>query len=79
MTLNMGAELQGHSLENGMFKSGRIEIGSGATVGVAALVHYGTKMGGGSVLEADSFLLKGSDLEPGSRWRGNPADECAER
>jgi glucokinase len=27
------------SLENGMFKSDRIEIGAGATVGVAALVH----------------------------------------
>jgi non-ribosomal peptide synthetase-like protein len=75
VTLNMGCELQAHSLENGVFKSDHIAIEDRCTVGVAALVNYGTTMERGSVLEADSFLMKGSRVAGGSRWRGNPATE----
>jgi non-ribosomal peptide synthetase-like protein len=75
VTLNMGAEIQAHSLENGVFKSDRITIGDRCTVGVAALVNYDATMGAGAVLEADSFLMKGSQIAEGARWRGNPAGE----
>jgi non-ribosomal peptide synthetase-like protein len=78
VTLNMASEIQGHSLENGMFKSDRIEIASGCTVGVAALVHYGTRMRPGAILEADSFLMKGSEIPENARWRGNPATEVVQ-
>ena len=73
--LNAGAVIQGHSLEEGTFKSDHIEIGARATVGVSALVHYGTTLEPEAVLEADSFLMKGSCVSRGSRWRGNPANE----
>lgn len=74
-TLNAGSTLQAHSLEDGRFKSDWIELASGCTVGTGALVHYGVRMGERSTLEADSFLMKGAHLEPGSLWSGNPAAE----
>jgi non-ribosomal peptide synthetase-like protein len=73
VTLGAGAIVHGHSLEDGTFKSDRIRIGSGATVGPGALVHYGVSVGDGTVIGADSFLMKGESTEPGSTWRGNPA------
>jgi non-ribosomal peptide synthetase-like protein len=75
VALNAGSVIQCHSLEDGVFKSDYTTIGAGATVGVHAFVHYGVTMGAGSVLDADAFVLKGEEMEPGSRWRGNPATE----
>jgi non-ribosomal peptide synthetase-like protein len=74
-TFGMGSHLQSHTLEDGAFKSDLIIIGDRCTVGTGALVNYGVVMGDGSVLEPDSFLMKGSRVEPGARWRGNPATE----
>jgi len=73
VTLGSGAVVHGHSLEDGTFKSDRIRIGSGVTVGSGAIVHYGVNVGDGTVIGADSFLMKGESTEPGSIWRGNPA------
>jgi non-ribosomal peptide synthetase-like protein len=75
VTLNAGSNLQCHSQEDYAFKSDRITIGSGCTVGVGALVHYGVTMGDGAVLAPDSFLMKGEEVPPGARWGGNPAME----
>ncbi|MGN8020274.1 Pls/PosA family non-ribosomal peptide synthetase [Phyllobacterium sp. 22229] len=72
-TLNEGCVIQAHSLEEGAFKSDFIRIGKGCTLGPAAFVHYGVVMGNGSVVDADSFVMKGEVLEPNSIWRGNPA------
>jgi non-ribosomal peptide synthetase-like protein len=71
--LSEGATIQGHSLEEGLFKSDRIRIGSGCTIGSGALVHYGVTMGDNVVLEPDSFLMKGESPDSGTTWRGNPA------
>ncbi|WP_433290404.1 Pls/PosA family non-ribosomal peptide synthetase [Pseudonocardia sp. CA-142604] len=73
VTLNVGSVIQCHSQEDGAFKSDYITIGSGCTLGVGAFVHYGTTMGDGSVLEPDSFLMKGEEVPPHERWGGNPA------
>jgi len=72
-TLSEGSIIQGHSLEEGVFKSDTITIGNGCTLGTAAFVHYGVRMGDNVVLEADSFLMKGEILDSGTTWRGNPA------
>ncbi len=72
-TLNAASEIQCHSLEEGVFKSDRIRIGSGATVGAAALVHYGVDMGAEVDLAPGSFLMKGEAPEPKTIWKGNPA------
>jgi non-ribosomal peptide synthetase-like protein len=72
-TLNLGSTIQCHSQEDGAFKSDRITIGAGCTVGVGAWVHYGVTMGDGAVLAPDAFLMKGEDVPPHTRWAGNPA------
>jgi acetyltransferase-like isoleucine patch superfamily enzyme len=69
--------LQGHSLEEGVFKSDYIKIGSGCSIGCNAFVHYGVTMGERAVLDADSFLMKGETVEAHAHWRGNPPRRCA--
>jgi non-ribosomal peptide synthetase-like protein len=76
---NAGTIIQPHSQEDGAFKSDRITLGSGCTVGVGALVHYGVTMGDGATLAADSFLMKGEDVPAQAQWGGNPARDMARR
>jgi non-ribosomal peptide synthetase-like protein len=71
--LNERSTIQCHSLEDGAFKCDRITVGTGCTIGVNAFVHYGVTIGDGAVLDADSFLMKGEEIAPHARWRGNPA------
>jgi non-ribosomal peptide synthetase-like protein len=74
-TLNAGSRIQCHSQEDGAFKSDRITIGAGCTLGTSSLVHYGVTMGDGSELAPDAFLLKGEEIPERARWAGNPARE----
>ncbi|HTF52376.1 MAG TPA: Pls/PosA family non-ribosomal peptide synthetase [Pseudonocardia sp.] len=74
-TFNAGSIIQCHSQEDGAFKSDRITIGAGCTLGVGALVHYGTTIGDRSVLAPDSFLMKGEEMPQRAEWGGNPARE----
>jgi non-ribosomal peptide synthetase-like protein len=77
-TLNAGSVLQCHSQEDGGFKSDRIVLGDGCTLGVNAWVHYGVTMGDGAKLASGSFLMKGEEMPPGTVWGGNPAKEMRE-
>ena len=72
---NERSKIQCESQEDGTYKSGRTTLGAGCSVGVGAFVHYGVTMGDGSVLAADSFLMKGEHVPPCARWGGNPARE----
>ena len=76
-TINAGATLQAHSMEDGIFKSDHIAIGSGVTLGAATFVHYGVTIGDGAVLAPDSFLMKGTEVPTRARWQGNPAREVS--
>jgi non-ribosomal peptide synthetase-like protein len=78
-TFNVNTTVQCHSQEDGGFKSDRIVIGAGCTLGVGAWVHYGVTMGDGAVLAADSFLMKGEEMPPNTTWGGNPAKKMRER
>jgi non-ribosomal peptide synthetase-like protein len=71
--LNERSTIQGHSLEDGVFKSDYVSIGEACTVGVGAFVHYGTRIEDEAVLGADSFLLKGETVPRRAVWSGNPA------
>ena len=73
--LNEGSVIQGHSLEEGIFKCDNIKIGSACTIGPGAFVHYGVNMGDNVVLDPDSFLMKGESPGANTTWRGNPAKE----
>jgi non-ribosomal peptide synthetase-like protein len=72
-TLSVRSIVQPHSQEDGAFKSDRIAIGAGCTLGIASLIHYGATVGDGVVLAPDSFLMKGEEVPPHERWGGNPA------
>ncbi|MDG4786628.1 amino acid adenylation domain-containing protein [Micromonospora sp. WMMD1102] len=72
-TLSEGSTLHSHSLEDGSFKTDRIRLGSGCSVGTGALVHYGVELADGVLVAPDSFVMKGSSLPSGTVWRGNPA------
>ncbi|MFF0989027.1 Pls/PosA family non-ribosomal peptide synthetase [Kocuria nitroreducens] len=72
--LNAGSYIQCHSQEDYAFKSDATTIGSGCTLGVATMVHYGVTMGHGVVLAPDSFLMKGTEVPDNERWGGNPAE-----
>jgi non-ribosomal peptide synthetase-like protein len=73
--LNARSALWCHTLEDGAFKSDRLTVGVGAALGVGAFVLYGAVVGDGAVLDADSFVLKGEEVAPATRWAGNPAVE----
>ncbi|OLM20948.1 MULTISPECIES: Pls/PosA family non-ribosomal peptide synthetase [unclassified Pseudonocardia] len=74
-TLNAGSIVQCHSQEDGAFKSDRTVLDSGVTLGVAAFVHYGVRIGADAEIAADSFLMKGEEVPARAYWGGNPAGE----
>jgi non-ribosomal peptide synthetase-like protein len=78
VTINVGAWIQCHSQEDYVFKSDSINIGSGCTLGVGAEILYSVTIGDGAVLAPDSFLMKGEEVPPHTRWGGNPAREMPE-
>ncbi|MFE0020923.1 Pls/PosA family non-ribosomal peptide synthetase [Amycolatopsis sp. NPDC059021] len=75
VALNAGSNIQCHSQEDGGFKLDSITIEDGCTVGTHAWVHYGVRMGQGSELAIDSFLMKGEEVPRQAQWGGNPASE----
>ncbi|GAB3252793.1 Pls/PosA family non-ribosomal peptide synthetase [Arthrobacter pigmenti] len=74
-SLNLASVVQCHSMEDGVFKLDAIDIGRGVTLGVGSYLLYDVVMGDSSVLEADSFLMKGSQVPGGARYGGNLAQE----
>jgi non-ribosomal peptide synthetase-like protein len=78
VTINAGVWIQCHSQEDYVFKSDSITIGSGCTLGVGAEILYSVMIGDGAVLAPDSFLMKGEEVPPHTRWGGNPAREMRE-
>jgi non-ribosomal peptide synthetase-like protein len=72
--LNTASVIQPHSLEEGVFKSGRVKLGVGCTLGSAGNVHYDVSTGDFVVIEPNSFVMKGESIECGATWIGNPAE-----
>ena len=77
--LNTQCVIQPHSLEEGVFKSDYVKIGTGCTLGVASNVHYGVIMGDYVVLEPNSFVMKGEIADTDTTWGGNPAKSVGDR
>jgi non-ribosomal peptide synthetase-like protein len=77
--LGAGSVIQNHSLEDGVFTSDHSSIGTGVTIGTSAFVHLGVTIGDGGVLDANAFLMKGSEMPPFTGWAGNPAEEHSGR
>jgi non-ribosomal peptide synthetase-like protein len=73
--LNRDCVLQSHSLEDGIYKSGRISIGDNCSIDPRAFVHYEVGMQCDVSLKSDAFVMKGEELSNNSVWAGNPAKE----
>jgi non-ribosomal peptide synthetase-like protein len=71
--MNATCVIQPHSLEEAVFKSDHVKLGTGCTLGVSSNLHYGVTIGDYVVLEADSFLMKGEIVDSDTTWSGNPA------
>lgn len=76
-TLGAQSLLQGHSLEDGVFKSDHIRLGDRFSLGPKGFVHYGVVAGDGVRVDPDAFVMKGEQLADGACWRGNPAQAVA--
>jgi non-ribosomal peptide synthetase-like protein len=76
-TLNDGSVIQCHSMEDGTFKSDHTVVGHHVTLGVGAFIHYGVTLGDRTVVEPDSFVMKGERTPNGARWGGNPAADLS--
>lgn len=74
-TFNEGVHVQGHSMEDGAFKSDYVVIGNGCTLAVDSWVNYGVVLHDGSSVGADAMLMKGEDVPEGATFTGNPARE----
>lgn len=74
-TFNEGATIQGHSMEDGTFKSDYVVIGDRCSLGVDVWINYGATLHTGSTLRADALLMKGEDVPEGTSYVGNPARE----
>ncbi|AXJ11304.1 Pls/PosA family non-ribosomal peptide synthetase [Arthrobacter sp. PM3] len=74
-TFNEGVHVQGHSMEDGTFKSDYIVFGNRCSIGVDGWVNYGVTMRDGSTLGADAMVMKGEDVPENSTFTGNPARE----
>ncbi len=73
VNLNAACVVQGHSLEEGVFKSDKVHISAGCSLAAGAFVHYGVHMGENVELGPNAFLMKGEAPPKGSLWQGNPA------
>lgn len=71
--LNSHCVIQPHSLEESVFKSGRVTLGVGCTLGCAANLHYDIVLGDFTSVEQNSFVMKGEVVDDDTTWRGNPA------
>jgi non-ribosomal peptide synthetase-like protein len=71
--LNDLCVIQPHSLEESVFKSGRVKIGMGCTLGAWSNLHYDVTLGDFVVIDTNSFLMKGEIVDSNSFWSGNPA------
>ena len=72
-SVNVDSNLLGYTVENGVFKVGRITIGRRCFVGARAAVGLDTVIEDGGALEDLSFLPSGGRIAPGEVWRGSPA------
>jgi non-ribosomal peptide synthetase-like protein len=70
--LNFDVVIQNHLFEDRIFKSSRLKIGDGCSIGNMAVVLYDTEMENGSSIGPLSLLMKGERVPAASRWQGIP-------
>jgi hypothetical protein len=64
--------LSGHTVEDGVVKTGRVRVGRGVTIGVGSVIEIGVDIGDECRVGALSFVPKGSRLASGVTYAGTP-------
>lgn len=72
VALNMGVIVQNHLFEDRIFKSSKLSIGNGCSLGNMAVILYDTEMKDGSTMAPLSLLMKGETLPAQTHWVGIP-------
>ena len=71
------ASLLGFTVEDGMLKIGRIDIGERCFVGTGSVLREETVMENDAALEDLSCLRRGGKIPRGERWLGSPAQRVS--
>jgi non-ribosomal peptide synthetase-like protein len=71
--VNATSNLQTHLFEDRVMKVGKIEIGSGVTVGALTTVLYNTRVGDYAELGPLTIVMKGEAIPAHTEWAGAPA------
>ena len=71
--VNRMSALQTHLYEDRVMKVGRVEVGTGVTVGAFATVLYDTEVGDYARLRPLTVIMKGESIPANSEWEGSPA------
>jgi acetyltransferase-like isoleucine patch superfamily enzyme len=64
--------LSGHTVEDGIVKTGRVTLGDGVTIGLCSVVEIDVEAGAGAQVGAVSFVPKHARLEAGQVYVGIP-------
>ncbi len=65
--------LSGHTVEDGLLKTGRITIGNRVTIGLGSVIDIGVRVGDGAQIGALSLLTKHMSLDADTTYAGIPA------
>jgi maltose O-acetyltransferase len=68
--IGWGAEILTHEFVDGTFRTGKVEIGEGCTIGVRSVVRSGVTIGDGAIVGMHSFVNR--DVEAGDIVGGVP-------
>jgi len=72
VVIGADAHVSGHTVENGIVKTGRVTLGDRVTVGVGSVIEIGVAVGESSQVGALSFVPKHARLEPKTVYAGIP-------
>jgi len=72
-SINPDANVCCHSLEDGLLKIRRVELGRNVSVGICSVIGLDVVVGDGAVIDDMTCVQAGGRLGPGERWAGSPA------
>ncbi|MDX7951901.1 amino acid adenylation domain-containing protein [Lichenihabitans sp. Uapishka_5] len=75
--INAVAALQTHLYEDRVMKVGRVNIGTGVTIGGGSTVLYDTHVGDHARLGPLTLVMKGESIPANTEWNGAPAEPKA--
>lgn len=75
--VNALSALQTHLYEDRLMKVGRVNVGTGVTIGAGSTVLYDTQVGDFARLGPLTLVMKGEGIPAHSEWAGAPAEPAA--